>query len=289
MATALMDAPVTAPSGAGPVLTEARLGGIRHEATPTLEAVDRRRAQLWTVAFSGLVCLAASIALLASADGNDLGLANTVAFRVGTVVLVLALAAYVMEKEHHLRRVAQMLITERVEATAMADRIKELEALHAVGTAMNSVMVLEEVLKIILTSAVELLEPMSGSIMLLEGTETLAAVCAVGDTSGDRTRARVGEGLAGRVALQRVPILVSGHAPDGHLVPSESAVCVPLIHRDQLLGVLNLSGSQQRVYNDLDLQSASLFADHAAIAIAHARLDDSERALSARLSAALAR
>ncbi len=288
MATAVMDAPVTAPSGPGPVLTEARLGGIRREATPTLEAVDRRRAQLWTIAFSGLVCLAASIALLPSSDGHDLGLANTLAFRIGTVVLVLALAAYVMEKEHHLRRVAQMLITERVQTTAMADRLKELEALQAVGTAMNSVMVLEEVLKIILTSAVELLEPMSGSIMLLEGSETLAAVCAVGDTSGGRARARVGEGLAGRVALQRVPILVSGQAPDGHLVPAESAVCVPLIHRGQLLGVLSLSGSHERVYTDLDLQSASLFADHAAIAIAHARLNESERDLTARLSAALA-
>ncbi len=102
------------------------------------------------------------------------------------------------------------------------------------------------------------------------------------------THARVGEGLAGRVALQRLPILVSGHGPDGHLVPTESAVCVPLIHRDQLLGVLSLSGSRERVYTDLDLQSASLFADHAAIAIAHARLNDSERELTARLSAALA-
>ena len=101
--------------------------------------------------------------------------------------------------------------------------------------------------------------------------------------------AKVGEGLAGRVALQRVPILVIGTDPDGRPLPTESAVSVPLIHRGQLLGVLNLSGSPDRAYTDYDLQSVSLFADHAAVAIANARLNDTERELTARLSEALSR
>ena len=285
MRTTALDEVVAAPTAPGPVVQQARLVGIRGISAPTLEAVDRRRAQLWTIAFSGLVCLAAASAVLASGTGTDLGIAGTTPFRIGTVVLVLALAAYVMEKEHHLRRLSHMLISERVVAAAMSDRIKELETLHAAGTAMNSVLVIEEVLRVILMSACELLQPLNGSIMLLEGPDTLAVVCAVGRGRGARDRARVGEGLAGRVAEQRVPILVVGRTPDGHPMPTESAVCVPLIHRGQLLGVLDLNGSKDRVYTDYDLQSVSLFADHAAIAIANARLNDTERELTGRLAA----
>jgi hypothetical protein len=279
-------APPAAPVAPG--AEEARLVGLRGGTSPTLEAVDRRRSQLWSVSFAGLVCLAASLAVLASGHAIDLGVAGTAPFRIGTVVLVVALGAYVMDKERHLRRLSQMLISERIAAAAMSDRLKELESFHAAGHAMNSVLVIEEVLRVILTSACELLKPLSASIMLLEADDTLAVVCTAGDASG-APRSKVGEGLAGRVALQRLPILVVGKSPDGHPLPTESAVCVPLIHRNELLGVLSLGGSVARVYTDYDLQSVSLFADHAAIAIANARLNDTERELKARLSEALAR
>ncbi len=281
------DAPPTAPP-AMPVAEEARLVGLRGDSSPTLEAVDRRRSQLWTVSFAGLVCLAASLAVLASGDAIDLGVAGTAPFRIGTVLLVVALGAYVMDKERHLRRLSQLLISERVATAAMTDRLRELESFHAAGAAMNSVLVIEEVLRVILTSACELLHPLTASIMLLEADNTLAVVCTAGDPTGAH-RAKIGEGLVGRVALQRLPILVVGKSPDGHPLPTESAVCVPLIHRDELLGVLSLGGSADHVYTDYDLQSVSLFADHAAIAIANARLNATERELKARLSEALAR
>ena len=53
--------------------------------------------------------------------------------------------------------------------------------------------------------------------------------------------------------------------------------------------MLNLSGSTDRVYTDYDLQSVSLFAGHAAIAIANARLYEAERELNEKLSEALLR
>src|SRR5690348_10143079 len=145
MTTATLDR-AAVPSGPRPVREEARLVGIRTP-EPTLEAVDRRRSQLWTLAFAGLVGLSASIAVLASGTVDNLGIAGTLPFRVGTVALVLALAAYVVEKERHLRRLSHLLIAERVTAATMHERLRELEALHAAGTAMNSVLVIEEVLR----------------------------------------------------------------------------------------------------------------------------------------------
>jgi hypothetical protein len=286
MATAVVDR-TDASGDAQPLRDEARLGGIR--GGPTLDAVDRRRSQLWTLVFAGLVALAAGIALLASGTVGDLGIAGTLPFRIGTIVLVVALAAYVVEKEMHLRRLSQLLIAERVTAATMHERLRELEALQAAGTAMNSVLVIEEVLRVILTSASELLRPLGGSILLLEGPSTLVTVCTVGDIVDGPLRSRVGEGLAGRVAQDRRPVLVTGNAPDGSPVPRESAICVPLVHRDEMLGVLALHGATGAGYTDLDVQSTMLFADHAAVAIANARLNDTERDLHARLDALAAR
>ena len=66
------------------------------------------------------------------------------------MVLVVALAVYVMEKEHHLRRLARTLIDERVLGAAMSNRLKELATLYEAGKAMNSVLVIDDVLKLIL-------------------------------------------------------------------------------------------------------------------------------------------
>ena len=268
---------------------EARIVGIKDFSTPTLEAVDRRRSQLWTLAFAGLVCLAAGVALLTSGNAHHIGFANRLGFRVGTVVLVIALAAYVIEKERHLRRLAKLLVDERVLAAALSNRLKELAMLYEAGKAMNSVLVVDDVLQLILSSAFELLEATSGSVMLLEGSEHLVVVCEVGNASARGARVKLGEGIAGRVAIEREPVLVQGTASRRRGVKVQSAVCVPLLHRTQLLGVLNLNGATDRAYSEHDLRAVSLFAEHAAIAVANARLYESERALSAQLSEQIVR
>ena len=84
----------------------------------------------------------------------SLGFANGLGFRIGTVVLVVGLAAYVMEKERHLRRLAKLLVDERVLGAALSNRLKELAMLYEAGKAMNSVLVVDEVLQLILSSAV---------------------------------------------------------------------------------------------------------------------------------------
>ena len=179
---------------------EARIVGIKDFSTPTLEAVDRRRSQLWTLAFSGLVCLATAVALLTSKVGHHLGFANGPGFRVGTVLLVVALAVYVSEKERHLRRLARLLLDERVLAAALSNRLKELAMLYEAGKAMNSVLVVDDVLQLILTSALELLEGSRGSIMLMEEPDTLVVVCELGSAAARGAHFKLGEGIAGRVA-----------------------------------------------------------------------------------------
>ena len=279
-----MSEPSTSVFGLGSTPTlvarEARIVGIKDFSTPTLEAVDRRRSQLWTVAFAGLVCLSAMVALLTSQSAHHLGFANHTGFRIGTILLVVGLAIYVVEKERHLRRLAKLLTDERVLGAALSNRLKELAVLYDAGKAMNSVLVLNDVLTLILSSALELLEASSGSIMLLEESGNLNIVCQAGQVA---VPLGLSTDIGRRVVKDREPLLIQVTVPDKGHGDKESAVCVPLLHRDHLLGVLTLNGGSGHVYSEHDLRAVSLFAEHAAISVANARLYEAERALSARL------
>src|SRR5207253_1341551 len=141
------------------------------------------------------------------------------------------------------------------------------------------------VLDIILSSALELLGADGGSIMLMEGPGELRAVCVRGHAQAEGATQRVGEGIAGYVAQEREPLLIAGDASRErfkNLVrqdpPVESALSVPLINRDEVLGVLNVHADADRNFTEYDLRALGLFAEHAAVSIANARLYEAERA-----------
>ncbi|HEX9969828.1 MAG TPA: histidine kinase dimerization/phospho-acceptor domain-containing protein, partial [Acidimicrobiales bacterium] len=257
---------------------EARIVGIRDFSTPSLEAVERRRSELWTVAFLTIVGLAIGIVLL-SVSSDAANVIRMPAFRMAVLGVSFALAAYVLEKERHLRNLTRLLMDERVLTAALSNRLKELAMLCEVGRAVNSVLDLDQVLGIILSSSTELLEGSSGSIMLLEGRDELRVVCELGNPPALHETERLGDGIAGQVALLREPMLITGHVGR----PVQSAMSVPLVNRDELLGVLNVNAAADRVFTEYDLRALTLFADHAAVAIANARLYEAEKVHVAEL------
>src|SRR5438477_6323211 len=264
---------------------EARVVGLRDFSTPSLEAVERRRWQLWTVAFVVMVALAGGLVLMASSGARSVGLFKHLPVRVGLVFLTMGFALYVLEKEVHLRRLTRLLLDERVLTAALSNRLKELAALVTVGKAVNSVLNLKQVLDIILSSALELLSADGGSIMLLEGPDELRAVCVRGNVHAEGAVVKIGESIAGHVAQEREPLLIAGPASKErfkNLVlqdePVDSALSVPLINRGEVLGVLNVHAGADRTFTEYDLRALGLFAEHAAVAIANARLYEAERA-----------
>ena len=264
----------------------ARIVGIRDFATPSLEAVERRRSELWVLAFLAMCVLAIGLVLVTLSgeiDGRAQQMVRQPVFRLALLTATLGLTAYVLEKERHLRRLTKLLLEERVLTAALSNRLKELATLCEVGKAVNSVLALEDVMEIILRSALELLEGRSGSIMMRDHDE-LEVLCEQGNTAARNARVRIGEGVAGQVAARREPVLIRGKVaagvgPDGQAraVPVQSAVCVPLVNRDELLGVLNVNGTTERPFTEYDLRALSLFAEHAAMSIANSRLYEAER------------
>lgn len=275
---------------------EARRAGVRSQRL-TLKEVDRRRVQLWWTSLFIVVAVTVAIAVVYLGDEflpEELRFYEDLSNWVVVVLvggLALAFLVYVIEKELHLRRLTSLLVDERVLSAALANRLKEISALSEVGKAINTTLDLKDVLQMILSSSLELLGGTEGSIMLLNDEHTHLEVVsykgpAMEVVSG---RTEIGKGIAGTVAARREAMLIHDDGVDEDLPRHpdrgiRSSMCVPLIRRDDLLGVLNLNETQgKRRFTEHDLDALGLFAEHAAIAIGNASLFERERETVARL------
>jgi signal transduction histidine kinase len=269
---------------------EARVVGLRNFSSPSLEAVERRRLQLWILSALLLISVAVGVAFLSMwPTAPRSWLVRPSVLRFAIVCLSVAFSAYAIEKEMHLRRLARMLVDERVLTSALTNRLREVSLLLEAGKSINAALELSVVLETILRSAVELLTGTSGSIMLAEGDELIAA-CVEGNSEAEGARVRFGEGIAGRVAVTREALLIDGRADPIEFpglamrnVPVDSALSVPLVNRDALLGVLNVNAQPGRLFTEYELRALNLFAEQAAVAIANANMYESERAHVAEL------
>jgi signal transduction histidine kinase len=251
---------------------------------------------LWSVSLFVIVALTVAVALYWLAYDllpASLQLASASSYVIGVLILglVLSFVLYVIDKESRLRTVAHMLIEERVLSSALSNRLSEISALSEVGKAINTTLDLTDVLNLILSSALELLGGTEGSIMLLEEDgEHLQVVSYHGPKVETvmKGRAKVGTGISGTVAQSRQPMLIQGdRVQKGRGHPERgisSAMSVPLVRNDELLGVLNLNDTErQRIFTEQDLNALGLFAEHAAIAIGNASIFEKERETVARL------
>jgi two-component system sensor histidine kinase KdpD len=263
---------------------EARVVGLRDVRAPSLETVERRRMQLWFLTAILLVSLSLGVVIVSLwPSGPGGSVASTPVLRFAVVIMSAAFCVYAVEKEMHLRRLSSLLVDERVLTAALTSRLREVSLLLDAGKAINAVLDLPIVLDTILGSALELLGGTSGSVMLLEGEELVAA-CVHGNEDARGVRTRLGEGIAGHVAMTREPLLIDGQADasafpglNSRQQPVDSAISVPLVNRASLVGVLNVNAAAGRVFTEYDLRAIALFAEQAAIAIANARLYETER------------
>lgn len=110
----------------------------------------------------------------------------------------------------------------------------------------------------------------------------------VGDGAQDILKSSVklnmGEGIAGWVAQERESVIIKDAQNDPRFskradkktgFSTRTMLCVPLIHRQELLGVLNVLNSKDKpFFEEQDLGLLDSFADLAAVAITRSRLLD---------------
>ncbi len=163
-------------------------------------------------------------------------------------------------------------------------RLRALIPLYELSKAFMGVTNLQQLLvEIVEVSCRETAADRASLMLFDEGTQSLTIQAAIGlpEDVVATTRIKLGQGIAGRVAEQREALVLDSASPPGgelrKLMKQDqisSAVCVPLVVRQELIGVLNLSklGSNDSPFTAGSLELSSVLAGQAAIAIKNARL-----------------
>ncbi len=138
-------------------------------------------------------------------------------------------------------------VTQRLPLTDHEDLEVESAAIHRTLSRIEEALDREGLLRWLLGLAIRATGSDSGSIMLLDNaTEELYVAFAEGLSQQTmlRTRVRMGEGIAGKVALSRKAELITSNKHPGarrDRSGNGSAICAPLVWDGKLLGVINLS------------------------------------------------
>ncbi len=170
------------------------------------------------------------------------------------------------------------------EITELKRQIERLSLFHEVGKALASTLDLQKILQTIMEKISDFLQPDTWSLLMLDDkTHELYYEMAIGTDANQLKdiRVRMGEGIAGWVAENGEPILVSDIKTDSRRMvrgdasahpEARSIVCVPVKGREKILGVIELvnTTSKER-FHDQDIPMLKNLADYAAIALENAR------------------
>lgn len=174
-----------------------------------------------------------------------------------------------------------------------ADKLKRLVA---VATHLSSTLNLDELLALIVSSAADLLEARSGSLLLLdEDTDELVFKVATADPELVEQRIPADKGIAGQALQSRRPVTIVDTAADDRVnravdestgTTTESLVAVPLLVKERAIGVIEVMNKLSGTFTPEDEELAGALASLAAVAIdnssMYARLADA--VVAARLS-----
>jgi diguanylate cyclase (GGDEF)-like protein len=259
-----------------------QIAGLTSFETPNLEMIARRRLQLWAMTLGLLVSVVAILSLVLFWGNTDTSAspARTIVY-LGVVVLVGLFSAYAIARELDLRSLTEELLDERVLAAALTNSLREAHVLIDSGGDTNVRLSVQQVLDTILSCSMDLLDGHSGSIMLMHSDKELRTACSTGDSTARGASVGLNDGIAGQVAATHEPVLVLGifdweHYEDEDARPA-SAISVPLLAGQELIGVLNINAKRDRKYTERDLRAMSLFGEQAGGAIEAARAQEAKR------------
>lgn len=161
-------------------------------------------------------------------------------------------------------------------------RLKAFLPLFEVNKKLLSELDINRLLHIIVEESSRYTSCDRASLMLLEDDGSLILKASIGleVDSGTAIRIKMGEGIAGWVAKNREPLLLNEDSDIPRnlkdMMKSQeirSALCIPIIIKEELHGVLNLAkttGSQPFTHSDMEL--VSVLCGQAAIALENSKL-----------------
>ena len=160
---------------------------------------------------------------------------------------------------------------------------EDLQVLYEVSRAVNSTLILDEILNIVMKKSIELLKAERGFLMLLDSDGYLQFKTAhnIKKQELDKNDLKVSTTIAEGVVKTGKSVYTSDALNDGRYSEKQSvlqmnirsAMCVPLKIKNQIIGVVYLDNSSKaNIFLQSDLYLFELFADQAALAIQNAQL-----------------
>ncbi len=158
-----------------------------------------------------------------------------------------------------------------------------IEAISRIAQAITSDLYLEDILKLIVTVTAQTLGSKICSLMLLDEKNKELVIRAAQSISEDYNRKlplKVGEGIAGKVLLEKKPIQVYDVTQEKEYKYKDiaqkeglaSLLCVPLIVKGKPIGVINLYTSQPHKFTGNEVNILTTVANQAALVIENTEL-----------------
>lgn len=160
---------------------------------------------------------------------------------------------------------------------------RQLEAISKVSKTITSNLYLEEILKLIVTVSAEIMNSKICSLMLIDEKANelvLKATQSMSDVYNRKSPLKMGEGIAGRVALENRPRVVYDISKEPEYKYKDiakkevlkSLLSVPLSVKGRVIGVLNNYTSYPHKFTKDEINILTTVANQAAIVIENAEL-----------------
>jgi diguanylate cyclase (GGDEF)-like protein len=169
--------------------------------------------------------------------------------------------------------------------------MQKIALLYDASQAVLSTFNLDEVLDQILCIVRDYFHVTNSALLLLDpSTQEFFVRRSIG-RPGDETKIRIpfGKGLIGTAAHEKRPVYVPDVTKDarylGHFPDTRSEVAIPLMVRDEVVGVLDIQSEELDAFDSETLDLLTLFSTQASIALENARLYTLERRRSRQLEA----
>jgi sigma-B regulation protein RsbU (phosphoserine phosphatase) len=163
--------------------------------------------------------------------------------------------------------------------TRMSRQARTLQVLNEISRELTSILNLDQLLKRIGDLLSRVIDFQMFSILLLDQTGTKLQhrfSMRFKESIQLKHDIKVGRGLVGGAAESKQTILVPDVTKDPRYIEvnpeTRSELCVPLLYKDVVIGVLDLEHTRKNYFNDENTQTVVTLAAQVAIAIENARL-----------------
>ncbi len=252
--------------------------------------LQRAGWMLWAAAFALLIALTtvvpalyARVLGLTGTSELPVGIDNPYIVTVALAGLVILFCLYTILQQRELHRAVKALSREENDRVDASTRLSELTALFQVSTTLQLQLRSDVILEIIVRRVVSTLKAQQASIMILEpenGELVTRASYGLEAEFSRGARKKIGEGIAGWVALRREALSLGEKAPSAEIGRHykgnrriTSALSLPLAIGERVVGVLNVNRiNHTESFGDHHLEVLRVFAEHIAAVIDRAEV-----------------